>query len=402
MCDVEFVYVTGIRSDIFRNVRLAGSWNQDGFPIATWTTRPMVAFRYDDGCPAFRCVLSFPAGATGSEFTWGVMLDAPGRPDSWGITQEIEESGRHELSFTLGPGSGRQVYHLTHCRRLGANKYETADANPAIRFAVWAPNAQLVEVVQGNLASGYIADDGSGTVGAPHPMFRDGEGIWRTDPAKSPETADFSRWDHVPYMFRVTKDDGSVAFRTDLHARCQLGRGATDPAQPVGQPFSGNRQDLDGTISCSVVIDPERVTELFDEGVFPETRWLSDEDFWAHEHDPLRPVPTRVEDLIIYELHIGGLGAGRIDAAGQPVPGNLRDAIDLLDHLTDLGINAIELMPLAEHEGWASWGYGTSHYFAVEFSGGGRDQFKHRPTTRPRIVSVRHRPARRSPEPNHV
>jgi len=398
VCDVEFVYVTGIRSNIFRK-RSAGRELEPGRIPNSDMDDPA-----DGGVPLRRWLPSIPLCAefSSSEFTWGVMLDAPGRPDSWGITQEIEESGRHELSFTLGPGSGRQVYHLTHCRRLGANKYETADANPAIRFAVWAPNAQLVEVVQGNLASGYIADDGSGTVGAPHPMFRDGEGIWRTDPAKSPETADFSRWDHVPYMFRVTKDDGSVAFRTDLHARCQLGRGATDPAQPVGQPFSGNRQDLDGTISCSVVIDPERVTELFDEGVFPETRWLSDEDFWAHEHDPLRPVPTRVEDLIIYELHIGGLGAGRIDAAGQPVPGNLRDAIDLLDHLTDLGINAIELMPLAEHEGWASWGYGTSHYFAVEFSGGGRDQFKHRPTTRPRIVSVRHRPARRSPEPNHV
>ncbi|GFJ94012.1 alpha-amylase family glycosyl hydrolase [Phytohabitans rumicis] len=59
------------------------------------------------------------------------------------------------------------------------------------------------------------------------------------------------------------------------------------------------------------------------------------------------------------------------------MPGNLADAMELLDHLVDLGVNAVELLPMAEFEGWASWGYGTSHYFAVEFSGGGRDQLKH-------------------------
>jgi 1,4-alpha-glucan branching enzyme len=48
----------------------------------------------------------------------------------------------------------------------------------------------------------------------------------------------------------------------------------------------------------------------------------------------------------------------------------------LLDQLVELGINAIELMPMSEAEGW-SWGYGTSHYFAIEYSGGGPDQFKH-------------------------
>ena len=34
-------------------------------------------------------------------------------------------------------------------------------------------------------------------------------------------------------------------------------------------------------------------------------------------------------------------------------------------------------MPTSEFEGWTSWGYGTSHYLAIEYAGGGRDQFKH-------------------------
>ena len=376
--DVVFTYFTGLRSDIFSNVRLTGSWDDSGRPSSTWTTRPMDAFLSDDGCPAFQCRVHFPPGTRGTEISWGVLLDAPGRPSQWGITQEYGENGRRDLSFTLGTEPDRQDYYLTHCRRLGANKYvPVPGTQPAVRFAVWAPNARLVELVRGNITSGYIADDGTGLVGSPNSMQRGPDGIWRTDPARSPDMIDFGSWDHVPYMFRVTREDGSVAYRTDMHSRCQVGRGPIDPGQADGAPFSGFRGDLDGTVSCSVVIDPERITELFDEGVFPETRWLSEDVFWASEHDPLRPVPTRVEDLVIYEMHVGGLGAGRVDADGQPVPGDLADAIGLLDHLYELGINAIELMPLAEYEGWASWGYGTSHYFAVEFSGGGRDQFKH-------------------------
>ena len=98
---------------------------------------------------------------------------------------------------------------------------------------------------------------------------------------------------------------------------------------------------------------------------------MTEEDFWRDEFDPQRPVPTRLEDLVIYELHVDGLGAGRSPR------GMLQDAIDLLPYLKDLGVNAVELMPLAEYEGWASWGYGSSHYLAIEYAGGGRDQFKY-------------------------
>ena len=47
-------------------------------------------------------------------------------------------------------------YYLTHCRRLGANKLYTNGQPPAIRFAVWAPNARNVELVRGEPVGGYI------------------------------------------------------------------------------------------------------------------------------------------------------------------------------------------------------------------------------------------------------
>jgi 1,4-alpha-glucan branching enzyme len=69
------------------------------------------------------------------------------------------------------------------------------------------------------------------------------------------------------------------------------------------------RETLDGTKSCSVIVDPGLVTAAFSSPEFPETRWLTEEEFWRDEFDPQRPVPNQLEDLVIYELHVDGLGA---------------------------------------------------------------------------------------------
>ena len=62
-------------------------------------------------------------------------------------------------------------------------------------------------------------------------------------------------------------------------------------------------------------------------------------------------------------------------AASTPAP--WKTPSRLLDYLVDLGVNAIELMPMSEFQDRTGWGYSTSHYMAIEYSGGGRDQFKH-------------------------
>src|SRR6185369_8755272 len=72
-----------------------------------------------------------------------------------------------------------------------------------------------------------------------------------------------------------------------------------------------------------------------------------------------------------YELHVNALGFGRSSA------GNLQDAMDLLPYLNDLGVNAVELLPMSESSGAFDWGYGDSHYFVIESSAGGRDEYKH-------------------------
>jgi 1,4-alpha-glucan branching enzyme len=92
--------------------------------------------------------------------------------------------------------------------------------------------------------------------------------------------------------------------------------------------------------------------------------------FWADELDTACPLPTAIEDLVIYELHVGPLGFG------SELPGTLADAIPYVDHLVSLGVNAVEVMPIEEFEGSANWGYGTSHYFTIDEAAGGTDLFR--------------------------
>jgi 1,4-alpha-glucan branching enzyme len=347
----------------------------------------MTEFTAEDGCPAFRATVNLDDSQIGQTFRWGVNVDIEQGPNVWGIPTEVNDATSTERyrSFTLRGADQTERYYLTHCRRLGANKlYVDGQAQPAISFAVWAPHAQNVEVVMGERSGGYIWSDsrtpGDRGLTAVYPMRRGIGGIWQTEATPGSPLARFVDFDHQPYMFRITKDDGSVAYRTDLYSRCQIGSGDKNPEDPrPGEaPWNGMRQDLDGSKSCSVVVDPERVTELFAEvdgngrPVWPETRWLSEEEFWQNEFSSERPLPTRLEDLVIYELHVPGLGLDRgVDQ------GTLADAMRLLDYVVELGVNAIELMPMAEFQDRLNWGYSSSHYMAIEYSGGGRDQFKH-------------------------
>ncbi|WP_134090972.1 malto-oligosyltrehalose trehalohydrolase [Olivibacter sp. XZL3] len=68
-----------------------------------------------------------------------------------------------------------------------------------------------------------------------------------------------------------------------------------------------------------------------------------------------------LESYIIYELHIGTFTpAGTFDAV-----------VEKLDYLVDLGINAIEIMPVAQFPGERNWGYDGVFPFAVQASYGG-------------------------------
>jgi maltooligosyltrehalose trehalohydrolase len=72
------------------------------------------------------------------------------------------------------------------------------------------------------------------------------------------------------------------------------------------------------------------------------------------------------EESIIYELHIGVFTQR----------GTFRSTIDRLDYLADLGITAIEIMPIADFPGGRNWGYDGVLAFAPDSSYGRPEDLK--------------------------
>ncbi len=99
-----------------------------------------------------------------------------------------------------------------------------------------------------------------------------------------------------------------------------------------------------------------------------------DVDFdWEGDRPILGPDGTRAwNELVVYELHIGTF----FDRDGNHL-GTFDEAIERLDWLRDeVGVTAIELMPVAEFAGDRSWGYNPAHPFAVEGAYGGPEGLK--------------------------
>jgi maltooligosyltrehalose trehalohydrolase len=70
---------------------------------------------------------------------------------------------------------------------------------------------------------------------------------------------------------------------------------------------------------------------------------------------------------VIYELHVGTFSA----------PGTFAGVIEHLPHLVTLGVDFVELMPVAEFAGDRGWGYDGVDLFAPHHAYGGPDGLKH-------------------------
>lgn len=91
-----------------------------------------------------------------------------------------------------------------------------------------------------------------------------------------------------------------------------------------------------------------------------------------------RPLNIPMEELVIYEMHVRGFTQD--DSSGVSAPGTYAGMIERLDYLANLGVNAVELLPVQEFnelEYYAQipgsdppefrynfWGYSTVGFFA--------------------------------------
>ena len=94
---------------------------------------------------------------------------------------------------------------------------------------------------------------------------------------------------------------------------------------------------------------PHAASEIVDPAIFDRPAWAG----------------TNLRGKVFYELHIGTFtDEGTFDAA-----------IDKLDHLVELGVDAIEIMPVADFPGERGWGYDGVGLYATHHAYGGPSAF---------------------------
>jgi maltooligosyltrehalose trehalohydrolase len=116
---------------------------------------------------------------------------------------------------------------------------------------------------------------------------------------------------------------------------------------------------------------PDPVSRHQPFGVHGPSRVVDPDDFhWTDE----RWRGLELGDLVLYELHVGTFDeAGTFDAV-----------VPHLESLRDLGVTAVELMPVAEFPGSRNWGYDGAHPYAPQSTYGGPEGLR-------RLVDHAHR-----------
>lgn len=90
-----------------------------------------------------------------------------------------------------------------------------------------------------------------------------------------------------------------------------------------------------------------------------------DHESFKWEDDHWHGIP--LNEMIQYELHVGTLSS----------TGDFFGLAGELDRLAELGVNTLEVMPVAQFPGSRNWGYDGVYPFAVHDSYGGPDAFKY-------------------------
>lgn len=95
--------------------------------------------------------------------------------------------------------------------------------------------------------------------------------------------------------------------------------------------------------------------------IFKNGKRIVDEYEW--KYDNFTPLVSD-DKLIIYELHIGDFHD------------KFRDITNRMDYFVQLGVTAVEIMPVKEYPGEIGWGYTPRYHFAIQRSYGTTAEMK--------------------------
>jgi maltooligosyltrehalose trehalohydrolase len=145
---------------------------------------------------------------------------------------------------------------------------------------------------------------------------------------------------------------------------------ATVKDLPPGSRYQYRVFSLEAPNDAHALVRPDPASRSQPEGVHGPSQVVSDAYPWQDAHWHGLPLTQ----YIIYETHVGTLTA----------EGTFDSMIDRLDDLKQLGITALELMPIAQFPGSRNWGYDGVYPFAAQDSYGGVEGLK-------RLVDACHR-----------
>jgi 1,4-alpha-glucan branching enzyme len=169
----------------------------------------------------------------------------------------------------------------------------------------------------------------------------------------------FSNWEDIPmekdeegyFRTQVELEDGAYQYKFRVQSKSWFLE--ADQWVDVVDPYA---TDIDDPTQNGVVRikDGSRIIDTY---------------VWKHDDKPL----PADRELVIYEMHVADFSGGEADPLAR---GQYKHVVEKLDYLVELGINAIELMPLKEYPGDYSWGYNPRYFFAAESSYGTTEELK--------------------------
>lgn len=143
----------------------------------------------------------------------------------------------------------------------------------------------------------------------------------------------------------------------------------------------------------SFEVEGKELLDPFAQAVHSSFEWRKQEKYYPYglvkeesfDWSEDKQLNFKIEDLIIYEMHVRGFTQDPSSLVGHP--GTYLGVIDKIPYLLDLGVNAVELMPIYEFNEneyqknnlCQYWGYSTSNFFCPmnRFSvGNAADEFK--------------------------
>ena len=204
--------------------------------------------------------------------------------------------------------------------------------------------------------------------------------------ATSCELLLFKRKECTPYAvlpfpdnYKIGKVYSMIVFGLDIQEFEYAYRldGPYDPGR--GLLFNPNQYLLD--IYAKAVTGQSVWGQGNPEGCHYKARVVKDDFDWGSFSDPLIPM----EDLIIYELHVRGFT--RHPSSQTRYPGTFAGLMEKIPYLKELGVNAVELMPIFEFDETQGsrtvdgrklldyWGYNTVSFFAPNSSYAGESEY---------------------------